>query len=325
MADNIIVTVPRVYTNGIYSFRLNPNANEIDVDMSQGGSWVTVTTFKKPTGDTSEFRFIVEEDCSCELLLQQLISGGSWAGSEGVDFDTIEYFSGGAYEDYDGNQYDSVIIGNQEWLIQNLKTTHYADGTAIPNLTADVAWNADTTGAYCWYDNDIGYKCPYGALYNWYAVDNASGLVYFTKGGVVQTGWRIPTYADMLELGIDLGGASVAGGLMKEGGTTHWNSPNVGATNASGFTGLPGGCRDSVSGFINFYADGFWWLSDTFPLTTTTTTTTTTGTTTVPDEAFQFYLYNTDADLFIQSMVFNFGASIRCVKTIGSTTTEAPM
>lgn len=78
--------------------------------------------------------------------------------------------------DIDGNEYHTVIIGTQEWIVENLKVTKYADGTSIPNLTVDADWIAEDgsaghDGAYCWYDNDIANKPVYGALYNWYAVD----------------------------------------------------------------------------------------------------------------------------------------------------------
>jgi uncharacterized protein (TIGR02145 family) len=140
--------------------------------------------------------------------------------------------------DVDGNVYTSVVIGTQVWMVENLKTTKYKNGTSIPNLTVSASWMADTTGAYCWYNNNISYKTPYGALYNWYAINNAAGLA--------PEGWHIPTLAEWTTLQTYLGGSSVAGQLMKEVGNTHWQSS--GGTNTSGFTGVGAGERYGNSG-----------------------------------------------------------------------------
>ena len=103
-------------------------------------------------------------------------------------------------------------------------------------------WLPDTTGAYCWYDNDIINK-PYGAMYNWYATVNASVLSHFTRNGVYQADWRVPILADMETLITFAGGAGVAGGKLKETGFTHWLPPNIGATDDYRFKGMGGGNR----------------------------------------------------------------------------------
>jgi len=147
--------------------------------------------------------------------------------------------------DYDGNLYTTVVIGSQEWIVGNLRTTHYADGTAIPNVTDTTLWAADVTGAYCWYDHNIAYRDVYGALYNWYTIGNAHGLVsagQFTEGGVASLGWRVPTMADWAALANAIGGAATAGGFLKEAGTAHWNGPNPG-TNDYGFRMMGNGNR----------------------------------------------------------------------------------
>jgi uncharacterized protein (TIGR02145 family) len=272
-------------------------------------------------------------------------------------------------QDKDGNNYTSIIAGNKEWIVENLRTTHYADGTPIPNLTESITenqitgwtnsdwgtfstsgpdissaikaagsyghatsnvmalasgdvlsgnincsllagllgqlvlvkgssylhsinlvsginnfswsitstgdyqllllssmsgtsmtaivvansalqfgWVDDTDGAYCWYDNDIANKTPYGAHYNWYAVDNAHGLAYLERGGVQELDWRIPSSTDFTEFSTELGGDSVSGGHMKEAGTGHWQTPNTGADNSSGFNALPSGQRSPTDG-----------------------------------------------------------------------------
>lgn len=156
--------------------------------------------------------------------------------------------------DIDGNVYDTIHIGTQVWLKQNLKTTHYNNGTAIAYPGTDnTAWQNNITGSYAWYNNDEAtYKNTYGALYNWYAVNT---------GNLCPTGWHVPTDAEWLTLTSYLGGDGISGGKLKETGLTHWISPNNYATNSSGFTALPGGKR-SASGTYGFIGEGgFWWSS----------------------------------------------------------------
>jgi len=148
--------------------------------------------------------------------------------------------------DIDGNVYHTVPIGTQVWMVENLKTTRYNDGTPIPNVTDNTAWAYLTTPGYCWYNNDLAtYKNTYGALYNGYTVD------LYSNGGknVCPTGWHVPSFDEFATLTTYLGGVAVAGGKLKETGTTHWTAPNTGATNETGFTALPGGFRNNYSSF----------------------------------------------------------------------------
>jgi uncharacterized protein (TIGR02145 family) len=147
--------------------------------------------------------------------------------------------------DIDGNVYYGVTIGAQVWMIQNLKTTKYRDGTSIP-----VMWAGMSFGGYVWFNNDISFKNPYGALYNWYAVNT---------GKLCPTGWHVPTDTEWTTLTNYLGGGSVAGGELKEAGTSHWISPNTGATNSRYFTALPGGYRLNSGAFVNVGFLGCWW------------------------------------------------------------------
>jgi len=159
--------------------------------------------------------------------------------------------AGGFVEDIDGNRYNTVKIGSQIWMTENLKTTKYNDGTAIPLVTDNAAWVNLTTPGYCWYNNDYTtYGAVYGALYNWYAVKT---------GALCPEGWHVPLEEEWTTLTTFLGGESVAGGMMKETGTAHWISPNTGATNESGFTGLPGGYRSHGGGFYSIGVYGNWW------------------------------------------------------------------
>jgi uncharacterized protein (TIGR02145 family) len=159
--------------------------------------------------------------------------------------------------DYDGNIYSIVKIGTQVWMGENLKTTRLNNGAVLPTSYIGEDWSALTTPAYCWYvDNIWVYKATYGALYNWYAVNT---------GKLCPTGWHVPSDAEFTTLVTYLGGEKLAGGRLKESGTSHWNTPNTGAMNNSGFTALPGGGR------YNFYTDlgmfndlgyyGYYWSS----------------------------------------------------------------
>lgn len=156
--------------------------------------------------------------------------------------------------DIDGNEYDTIKISSQLWMQQNLKTSHYRNGDPIPEITSNSLWLSSTSGAWCWYNNDsITYAAIYGKLYNWYAVIDPRGLA--------PAGWHVPGLEEWTVLTTSLGGDSVAGGELKETGTTHWTPPNSGATNSSGFTGLPGGYRHFAGTFNFIGMGGIWWSS----------------------------------------------------------------
>jgi uncharacterized protein (TIGR02145 family) len=170
-------------------------------------------------------------------------------------------------KDIDGNNYSTVAIGNQLWMADNLKTTRYNDGVAI-QLVTDTSWNYLSTPAYCWYDNDeLNYKNPYGALYNWYTI--FYGL--FDNRNLCPTNFHLPTDAEWTILTDFLGGNEVAGGKMKSTGTLnsldgYWYAPNTGATDESGFIALPGGFR--YDGQYSIFSDmgyyGHWWTATDF-------------------------------------------------------------
>ncbi len=193
--------------------------------------------------------------------------------------------------DYDDNYYHTVEIGTQTWMVENLKVTHYRDGTNIPNVTDVSAWENLTSGAYCWYDNDFGtYKDTYGAIYNWYAVDNITDLC--------PAGWHVPTDDEWSTLTDYLGGWEVAGGKLKEENTTNWASPNTGATNETGFTALPGGRVDYMAGFQWIGSYGYYWSS------------TAQGT---YQSWYRRFGYNNDDAFPASSFKFS-GHSVRCLK-----------
>ena len=159
--------------------------------------------------------------------------------------------------DIEGNSYKTVYIGTQQWMGENLKTANYNDGTTIPNITDNTQWQNNTTGAWAYYNNDAVNNAKYGKLYNWYAVSKTTN----GNKNICPTGWHVPTDAEWTVLTEYLGGASVAGGKLKEVGTTNWNSPNTGSTNTSLFTGLPGGYRYVNGYYVNIGYYGNWWSS----------------------------------------------------------------
>jgi uncharacterized protein (TIGR02145 family) len=177
------------------------------------------------------------------------------AYSENVSFTTLSGGQGGTVTDIDGNVYQTVIIGTQQWMAENLKVTHYRNGEQIPYVTDDAEWLGLTTGAYCWYNDDqANYGNEYGALYNWNTVADSRNLC--------PVGWHIPSDAEWTTLTEYLGGSAFAGGQLKEAGTAHWLDPNYGATNESGFTGLPGGLRSAAGWDYQYNGEnGYYWSS----------------------------------------------------------------
>jgi uncharacterized protein (TIGR02145 family) len=159
--------------------------------------------------------------------------------------------------DIDGNVYRTVTIGSQVWMAENLRVTHYRNGDAVSHIADSALWaSGPAYGAYCEYNNDPSNVTTYGRLYNWYAGTDSRKIA--------PAGWHVPTSAEWQTLMDYLGGNTVAGGKMKEAGTTHWLSPNTGAVDSYGFTALPGGCRDRNGGWNYHYlgrACYFWTTS----------------------------------------------------------------
>jgi uncharacterized protein (TIGR02145 family) len=147
----------------------------------------------------------------------------------------------------------TVKIGNQTWTTKNLDVSKYRNGDEIPHVDDPLTWSKLTYGAWCYYDNIDSNGITYGKLYNMYAVLDPRGLA--------PAGFHIPSDKDWTILTDYLGGKDEAGVKMKEAGTTHWPRPNTGATNSSGFTGLPAGYRDDNGAFVSIGVNGFWWSS----------------------------------------------------------------
>lgn len=155
--------------------------------------------------------------------------------------------------DIDGNVYHTVTVGTQVWMVENLRVTRYNDGTSIPKFTDGAVWSTLSSPGFCWYNNDSATNAPvYGAMYNWYAAGTAN---------LCPVGWHVATEAEWATLSSYLGGDGISGDKLKESGTSHWNSPNNGATNESGFTALPGGNRSNTGTYGNMGIYGYWWTS----------------------------------------------------------------
>ncbi|MCK9423512.1 MAG: hypothetical protein M0Q38_13030 [Bacteroidales bacterium] len=170
----------------------------------------------------------------------------------------------GTVTDIDGNAYHTVVIGNFEWMAENLKTTSWNNNTKIPNIIDSIAWIGLTIGAYCWYNNDESNAKTYGALYNWYAVNT---------GRLCPEGWRVPSDEEwkLLEGYVDTqygrcdtiwddsgGRGNDAGQRLKK--SSGWSSGGIGKDDF-GFSALPGGERCSNGRFFLEGRSGFWWSS----------------------------------------------------------------
>lgn len=163
--------------------------------------------------------------------------------------------------DIDGNVYSTIVIGSQEWMKENLKTTHYKNGILIPNVTSNSIWTISTSGACTDYNNDPINTAVYGKLYNGYAVADSSGLC--------PSGWHVPGDVDWNTLiyYLDTSGyisgnpiaSYIGGGMLKEVGVSHWLAPNTGATNVSGFSALPSGLRNYNGVYNSIGVGTVWW------------------------------------------------------------------
>lgn len=195
---------------------------------------------------------------NCTLTLTVNTSGApggnasATCGAVNVHNATLVY---GTMNDQNGNTYKTIKIGNQEWMAENLKVSHYRNGDPVPIVIDPTTWKGLKTGATCWYLNDSAkYNCPYGKLYNWYAVTDARNLC--------PSGWRVPSDADFSTLQNTLGGSGEAGGRMKTQGITYWIYGNAGGINTSGFSALPGGAQEPNGGFNNLMGQyGFCWTT----------------------------------------------------------------
>jgi uncharacterized protein (TIGR02145 family) len=213
------------------------------------GSWVEVASLSKSNNTWNDANLTGGKLHEYRLY--------AFAGNNQSNKVTSQITIGETVTDIEGNIYNTVTIGTQVWMAENLKSTKYKDGTSIPNVTDGSAWAGLTSGAYCWYNNDIGNKSIYGALYNWFAVNT---------GKLCPVGWHVSSDNEWTILSNYLGGISVAGGKMKS--VAGWSNPNTGANNSSGFSALPGCYRHYTGTFNNILGEfGYWWSSTEFSTT----------------------------------------------------------
>ena len=190
--------------------------------------------------------------------------------------------------DIDGNVYNIITIGSQSWLKENLKVTKYRNGDVIGTTSGSTS--GDPSPKYQWpADGNEANVSVYGRLYTYYVVTDSRGLA--------PTGWHIPSQTEWETLVTNLGGnMTLVGGMLKETGTVHWQTPNS-ASNTNGFTALPSGLRQ-YSAYIYFGICSAFW-------STTATTST---------EAYTPYMYNNATDLLTNGSTKNYGYSVRCIK-----------
>ena len=155
--------------------------------------------------------------------------------------------------DYDGNVYNTIQIGTQVWMIENLNVTHYRDGSMIPVVTNTIDWSNLTSDACCNYNDDLSTSDIYGKLYNWYAVNDSRMIA--------PMGWHVASYYEWETLVSYLGRVSLAEGKLKEAGMAHCLTPNTRATNETGFTALPAGARNDSGVIIYLTTNAGWWTS----------------------------------------------------------------
>jgi uncharacterized protein (TIGR02145 family) len=210
-------------------------------------------------------------------------------------YDSTIVSNNGSGVSFDGYNYKTIVLGNgQEWMTENLRTTIYANGDKIENVTAESNWSKLTTGAWTHYNNDSKYENPYGKLYNAYAAADPRN--------VCPAGWHVPTEIDWdkLTIYLDKNDVILIGNKLKNAGTQYWSSPNQGATNETGFNGLPGGARSTSGVFSDIGNTSYFWWGEKLE----------TG-----QKYADFYtLRHNKIDFYHSASDLNAGHSVRCVK-----------
>ncbi len=198
-----------------------------------------------------------------------------------------------AISDVDGNLYRTVIIAGREWMAENLRVTHFANGDPIPQVSGNEAWaelSITEEPGWCHYNNDDSMECPYGSLYNWYTINDCRN--------VCPSGWHIPTESEMSFMENYIGGPELAGGKLKAANDFYWLAPNTEGLNSTGFSGLPAGYRDPSGTFNEQTFSGHWWSA----------------TSADDDNAHQRHATHQSGSLFSVPSDKNSGFSIRCVR-----------
>jgi uncharacterized protein (TIGR02145 family) len=300
--EPVITTTPEVKTKDIYEIT-QTTANSGGIITSNGGDTITSKgiCWSEESNPTIEDNFTTDGEGSIEFeskIIGLKINTNYYVrayatNSNGISYGNeisfiIQQCSGEQVTDMDGNVYNSVIIGTQTWMVENLKATKFNNGIKIPLIENDTVWSYLSTPGYCWYNNDSSSNVKYGALYNCYTINT---------GNLAPTGWHVATNEDWTILSTYLGGVTIAGGKLKETGTTHWGLPNKDASDEVGFKALPGGYRGNNGAFVGLNNYGNWWTS-----------------TTVDEQAWFRQMNAYGSDLLYGSRYKEEGYSIRCVK-----------
>jgi len=275
----------KFFTDGTKTLLLNANT------PSDGeGNWVIKSGSGGEFSDTKNPKANFTGALGSNYVLSWTIASECLSSSDDVrvNFYNPDHF----VTDIDGNFYHTVNINSREWMAENLKSTRYNNGeligTTIPaNLDISSSANLNFQWAYAGNESNIDH---YGRLYTWNAATDART--------VCPSGWILPSDDDWIALADALGGLEAAGGKLKETGTSHWMSPNVNATNESGFSALPGGNRSTSGNFSLLGTVGGWWSSSEKDW----------------EQGHDFYIYNTNSSLYGGSYYKTYGVSIRCIK-----------
>jgi uncharacterized protein (TIGR02145 family) len=251
----------------IDSIRFNGSSTIMEVVLQNG------TTDSHSISEIINVNFVSASNHSC--------------GADSVHNPNLTY---GSMIDQDGNVYKTIVIGTQEWMAENLNTRTYRNGDTITNAVDINQWTNLSVGAWCYHDNNSQRECPFGKLYNWYAVADPRN--------VCPMGWHVPSNEEWTTLTDFLGGEAIAGGKMKSTGIQYWLNPNGSATNESGFSGLPGRGRYDDGSFEPLGYDGYWWSTSEY----------------ASSLSFRHYLLYTNSYMDQDVMNKRCGFSVRCIR-----------
>lgn len=257
-------TIPSLSTDPITIFSDNA-ANVGGMIISNGGNdliqaGICYDTAPNPT-TSNNFIAISFSNDTLSGTIKNLISNTTYyvrayaINSNGIAFgNQVSFKTDPELKDLDDNTYKTVIIGDQVWMAENLRTTKYQDGAQIPYSDDGLSWSTQTEPAYCYYNNDLNLEQIHGKLYNWFTVIDNHKLC--------PAGWHVPSQNEFIQLLIFLGGGDIAGGKLKNVSSNLWNAPNTGATNESGFDALPSGNRNYFGNFDNSLGNSVaYWSS----------------------------------------------------------------
>jgi uncharacterized protein (TIGR02145 family) len=274
----------------------DPAACNFNPSVTQGDNSCYYPGFSCNDGDLNSSNDVWNSECQCQGTVG-VIGAQHSCGPDNIHNSDFTYES---LIDQSGNLYKTVEINGTQWMAENLKTDSYANGDAIAFNLNNSQWQNISTGAWSNYDNNASAECPYGKLYNWYAVSDPRGIC--------PTGWRVPSLSDWNNLVTFLDESAdttcslctqstIAGGALKSANIAFWET-NIDATNASGFSALPSGFRSSNGSFANAGYLGFYWTSTDYS----------------SNSAYSSILYYNSANLRSNGNNKRTGFAVRCIQ-----------